>query len=159
MNNSGELVERIAFLARVVARERAHLEITDRRLFAQPFTVARAEALSEDVDDAERTEAFVSRFSRMQDTVGDKLLALYMTALGEASGPAVDRLDGAERLGVIPSAEDWFVMRRLRNRMVHEYIEDPQVLADALQQGHRFVPVLFAAADRILEDLKTRGWL
>jgi uncharacterized protein YutE (UPF0331/DUF86 family) len=30
-------------------------------------------------------------------------------------------------------------MRKLRNQMVHEYIEDPEILANALQSGHGFV--------------------
>jgi hypothetical protein len=48
-------------------------------------------------------------------------------------------------------------MRNLRNQMVHEYVEDPTVLASALQSGHAFVSVLVAAADRILAEIESRG--
>ena len=40
-------------------------------------------------------------------------------------------------------------VRRLRSQMVHEYIEDPVVLASALDAGHAFVPELAAAAARL----------
>lgn len=126
------------------------LEATDRRLFAQPFTVERARSLSEDEDLAERVEAFVSRFGRLQDTVGDKLLPAYLTAHGERLATFIDNLDRAERLGLIDDAQGWIDMRKLRNQMVHEYVEDPLVLASALEAAHAFVPVLVAAARRLI---------
>ena len=43
-------------------------------------------------------------------------------------------------------------MRRLRNQMVHEYIEDLTVLTNALANGHAFVPVLVAAARRCVAE-------
>lgn len=100
----------------------------------------------------------MSRFGRLQDLLGDKLLPLYLDALGERIGPAIDNLDRAEKLGVIPSSDDWLAMRKLRNQMVHEYIEDPATLADALQGGHEFVPTLSAAAANTLADMRARGW-
>jgi len=151
--------QRMQFLARVVPRECAHLETTDQRLFAAPFTSERAESLDDDPELAERVEAFVSRFGRLQDTLGDKLLPLFLKAAGESAGVAIDNLDRAERLGLVPSVDDWMTMRRLRNQMVHEYIEDPRVLADALQSGHQFVPTLRAVADGLLREIKRHGWV
>jgi hypothetical protein len=40
-------------------------------------------------------------------------------------------------------------MRRLRDRMVHEYADDPVVLVSALNAGHALVPVLAAAAEKL----------
>ncbi len=151
--------QRLQFLARVIPRECNHLETTDARLFAAPFTADRANVLDDDPDLAERVEAFVSRFGRLQDTLGDKLLPLFLKAAGEQVGVAIDNLDRAERLGLLPSVDDWMTMRRLRNQMVHEYIEDPQVLADALQTGHSFVPTLRAVADGLLREIKRHGWI
>ena len=50
-------------------------------------------------------------------------------------------------------------MRKLRNQMVHEYIEDAATLADALQAGHEFVPTLSAVVENILADLQARSWI
>ena len=100
----------------------------------------------------------MGRFGRLQDTVGDKLLPLLLTALGEKPSAAIDNLDRAERFGLIKSADEWMTMRNLRNQMVHEYIEDPAVLSSALQTGHTFVPALIAAANKMITEIARRGW-
>ena len=159
MTRLAEVQPRLQFLARVIERECHHLQITDRRLFPQPFTAHDAEKLDADVELSERAEAFVSRFGRLQDTIGDKLLPAYLTAAEETPGLAVDNLDRAERLGLLGSTEQWFALRKLRNQMVHESIEDPHILADALNGGHEAVPILVETAGRLLSDMRKRGWI
>lgn len=90
----------------------------------------------------------------MQDTVRDKLLPSLLEALFETPGPAIDNLDKAERFGFIESADDWMQMRRLRNQMVHEYIEDMAVLFSALRSGHVFVPKLVKAARACIAEVE-----
>jgi hypothetical protein len=150
-------IERLRFLARVAGKEARHLAATTERLFQLPFTPARVAELERNPDLAERVDAFVSRFGRLQDTLGDKLLPLLLMALGEQAGAAIDNLDRAERLGLIPSADQWMTLRRLRNRMIHEYVEDPAILADALETAHGFVAVLTDANGRMQEELRRRG--
>jgi uncharacterized protein with HEPN domain len=145
--------ERLQFLSRVVVKECHHLADTDRRLFTQAITPEHALALCTDPVGAERLEAFVSRFGRLQDTVGDKLLPALLIALAEPLGAAIDNLDRAEKLGLLSSADQWMDMRRLRNQMVHEYIEDLQILSSALRTGHDFVPVLITAAQACLAEV------
>ncbi|MDN5865358.1 MAG: hypothetical protein L0I62_09140 [Gammaproteobacteria bacterium] len=159
MTPSPALRERLRFLARVVSRECRHLETTDRRVFDRPFTVEHVHALEDNIAEAERVEAFVSRFGRLQDSLGDKLLPRYLEALGEPVGAVLDNLDRGERLGLIPSADHWFAIRRLRNQMVYEYIEDPAVLCNALQNGHEFVSTLLQTAAVFEAALTKRGWL
>jgi len=149
---------RLQFLTRVVRKECKHLTTTDQRLFASSFTLEQATRLEENPDLAERVEAFVGRFGRLQDTVGDKLLPSLLAALGEKSSAAIDNLDQAERLGLLKSADEWMAMRSLRNQMVHEYVEDPVVLASALQTGHGFVPTLIATANKMTAEIERRGW-
>lgn len=105
---------------------------------------------------AERVEAFISRFGRLQETLGDKLLPNLPAFVGERTATAVDNLDRAERLGWIKSSDNWLETRKLRNQMVHEYIEAPEVLADALNTGHRRVTGLIYAADRMLAEIDKR---
>jgi hypothetical protein len=150
---------RLQFLVRVVRKECLHLTTTDRRLFGRgAFTMEQAALLEDDHDLAERVEAFVSRFGRLQDTVGDKLLPLLLEALGERASAAIDNLDRAERLGLIESADEWMAMRTLRNQMIHEYVEDLVVLTSALQTGHAFVVALMAAANKMTAEIERRGW-
>nr|WP_207148267.1 hypothetical protein [Halorhodospira halochloris] len=149
---------RLQFLTRIAERERRHLLATDQRLFEKPFTIERARALENLTEESERVDAFVARFGRLQDTLGDKLISALLRALGERVGPAIDNLDRAERFGWIPSSDDWFAVRKLHNQMVHEYIEDPAVLADALQRGHRYVPVLAQVTDNLILTTKEKVW-
>jgi hypothetical protein len=158
MTIDSSLLLRLHFLCRVVNREAAHLAVTDQRFFDSPINEERVRNLACNVDLAEQVDAFVSRFARLQDTVGDKLLPSLLTALGENPGAAIDNMDAAERLNWIRSADEWLAMRKLRNQMVHEYIEDPVVLANALQMGHEFVPVLTSAGRAMLAEIQKRGW-
>ena len=144
--------ERLAFLARVTEKECVHLLQTDTRLFVNLFTVEEAQRIELDPILAERLDAFVSRFGRLQDTVGDKLLPALLVSMAEKPGAAIDNLDRAEKLGLIESAEAWMEMRRLRNQMVHEFIEDLAVLASALRTGHAFVPSLVKSARLCIEQ-------
>lgn len=143
---------RLEFLARVTDKACQHLLDTDTRLFGNLFTVEDAQKIEADPILAERLDAFVSRFGRLQDTVGDKLLPVLLSALAEKTGPAIDNLDKAEKFGFVESADVWMEMRRLRNQMVHEYIEDLAVLTSALRSGHAFVPELVAAARRCVTE-------
>jgi hypothetical protein len=153
-----DAVLRLQFLCRVVERERRHLVQTTGRLFTSDFTLQRVEELESLPDVAERVEAFVSRFGRLQDTVGDKLLPAALAALGERVASAADNLDRAERLGLVRDADEWFQMRALRNQMGHEYVEDPVVLHGALTAGRDFVPSLDFVVDALLGEAARRGW-
>ncbi len=152
-------LHRLKYLARVVGKEARRLQETDQRLFTTPYTPDRARVLDDNPDEADRVEAFVSRFGRLQDTLGDKLLPAFLVALGERVGAAIDNLDRAERLGYVESADTWMSARKLSNQMVHEYVEDPVVLANALQTGHDWVGMLTETAERMVREMERRGWV
>jgi hypothetical protein len=159
MKPSHKVLGRIQFLVRVVGKECRYLQQTDSRLFDIPITTERVAQLETESDLAERLDAFVGRFGRLQDTVGDKLLPALLSALGESPASVIDNLDKAERLGLIQSADDWLAIRQLRNQMVHEYVEDAALLVNALQRSHEFVPVLIEVAEQMMGEVQRRGWL
>lgn len=156
MTVNRRMAERLTFLARVVRKECNYLQTTDERLFIVPFTPENVTRLETEVMLAEQAEAFVSRFGRLQDTLGDKLLPVLLEFMGEAPAPLMDNLSRAEKWGWVESVDDWIAMRQLRNQMVHEYIEDPAVLSSALNAGHAFVPVLRGVAERLLGEVERR---
>ena len=149
---------RLAFLSRVIIKETDHLLITNGRVFSQPMTPERAQRLTDDIEDSEQVDAFVSRFGRLQDTLGNRLLPELLDALGESVGAVIDNLDRAEKLGLVSSAEQWMVVRRLRNQMVHEYIESSSVLSDALESGHAFASELEATSVAMIRMLGAHEW-
>ncbi len=110
---------RLQFLDRVVQRECTQLQRTANRLFAEPFTSEKAKTLAEDDAFSERVEAFVSRFLRLQDTLGDKLVPLVLSLLGEQQLANIDALDKAERLGWVGSADEWYAIRQLSHLLAH----------------------------------------
>lgn len=140
------LLPKLRLLAETVLAETEHLQITDGRLFALPMTSERAATLRTDIDLAERVDAFVARFGRLQDTVADKLRPVLLDWLAEPVSAAIDNLNRAERLGWIASVDSWLEARRLRNRMIQEYVRNPADLALALTSAHAAVPLLAAAA-------------
>lgn len=144
--------ERLAFLCRITQKEIQHLQDTDRRLFADLFTVEAAQKIDTDPILAERLDAFVSRFGRLQDNLGDKFLPQLLSAMAEKTATTIDNLDKAERLGWIESAETWLQIRKLRNQMVHEYIEDLAILTSALKAGHQHVATLVVAGQNMISQ-------
>lgn len=155
--NAIDKLERLAFLRRVVDREIHHLNYSAAKMFSQPFTIELAEQLSRNEELAEQLEAFISRFCRLQDTVGDKLLPAWLDFLEEKTNVAIDNLDKAEKIGVLPSVDRWLELRQLRNQMIHEYIEDLNILVDALQTAHDNLDFLISVAEAINTDLDNRG--
>ena len=146
MSDTSANLERLSFSADVVTREAAYLTQTDRRLFSGEFGLAEVASLPHEPDLAERVDAFVARFGRLQDTLAGALLPRLLEAMLEPVGTVLDNLYRAERLGWVRSAADWAALRQLRNRMVHEYVREAQELVDALQAAHGGVADLTAAA-------------
>jgi hypothetical protein len=137
----------------VTHKECQYLLETDQRLFTGPMTIDLVQKIEMDPLLAERLDAFVSRFGRLQDNLGDKLLPQLLEAMAEPVGAVIENLDRAEKLGWLSSSDTWLEIRKLRNQMVHEYIEDLAILSSALQAGHAYVPVLIDTAKRLTAQI------
>ncbi|HYE37798.1 hypothetical protein [Methylocaldum sp.] len=149
---------KVQTLATVVQKESRHLDLTTRRLFTSN-DFSWLSRLEDDPDLSERVDAFVGRFGRLQDTLGDKLIPQVLLLEEEALGTALDNLGKAERLGWLPSLAQWLEARGLRNRMVHEYVEDLAELRMALARGKELVPLLIETAENVLGLLRRRGYI
>ena len=147
--------ERVVFLMRVTERVCLNLLSTDYRLFRDFSILEDLQKIELDPILAERLDAFVSRFGRLHDTVGDKLLPALLISMAEKPGAAIDNLDRAEKLGFIESSDTWMEMRRLRNQMVHEYIQDIEQLTNALMRGKELVPMLIQTQQKLCDFYST----
>lgn len=121
--------KRFLSLLEIVGRKGDLLLKTDARLFKANLDAAWVERLKNEEDLAERLDAFVSRFGRMQDTLGDKLIPSLLRTL-------------AEKLGLLISVVEWLDARNLRNKLVYEYMADAEEFAAALNQAHIGVKLL-----------------
>jgi hypothetical protein len=117
--------------------------------FSESFSLQVIYELDKHPDLALGVEAFTSRFCRLQDTIGDKLLPTILQAMQEPKSPFLVNLNKAEKYGWLNSAEDWIALRQLRNQMVHEYIEDSQQFFDALQASFESLPILIEFAKKL----------
>ena len=129
-------------LVRVTEKEARYLLRTAARLQSQNIDLSWVESLESNDEHSEMLDAFVSRYSRLQDTLGDKLLPAMLRASLEKTGAQLDNLLRAEKLGWIESTQTWIELRELRNRLVHEYMESADDILDALQQAFQGVQVL-----------------
>jgi len=140
----------------VVAREGRHLVYSWQGLFAQPVDASWVLGLDDRPELAERLEAFVSRFGRMQDTIADKLIPRWLSALAETPGSRIETLNRAERLGVVDDVERWLQARALRKRLVHEYMADADAFADDLMLAKEYSHLLVESFNRLREFAATR---
>ena len=140
---------RFADTLAIVAKQGGHLLYSLSRLDEEKIDRSWVERLDHDAELAERLEAFVSRFGRMQDTMGEKLLPRWLEAQGETPGSMIDVLRRAERLNIVADAAGWIDIRQRRNLLVHEYAEDPARFAEAIVAACRNVGVLIATYNRL----------
>lgn len=77
-----------------------------------------------------------SRFTKLQDHLGNRLFPTLLDALAEdASLAMLDRLGRLEALGYLESSDTWLALRATRNRLAHDYPASPEELAAEVLQA------------------------
>jgi len=84
------------------------------------------------------------RFTKLQDALGERLVPATLHQLAEPyeSWPMRDQLDRLEKLGYL-NVDDWLRWRELRDRLSHEYPDQPELrsatLKAAIAAAHELV--------------------
>lgn len=141
----------------VAEKEAKHHSYTQRTLFAQTIDLVWVDSLEVDAQRAEKVDAFVARFSRLQDCIGEKLLPRYAKLLGDTGKSMLDVLNYAERMNWLEDAEAFVSARKLRNLLVHEYMTDRQLFLDALRAANKAADQLIAIVYQIKEQTRAIG--
>lgn len=152
-----DFVEPARISLELAEKEASHLAYTQRTLFAQTLTQKWVESLATREDLAEKVDAFVGRFSRLQDHIGEKLIPRFASLLGENSKSLLDVLAYAERMAWIDSAEDFIGARKLRNLLVHEYMSNSELFLEALQSADRATSQFLDIVSRIRLHAESLG--
>lgn len=140
---------RPALLALDLARKEAdHLRYSQTSLFALPIDLVWVQNLHQQPEIAEKVEAFVSRFGRLQDHLGEKLLPLMAALVGESSKTLLDALAIAEKTDLLVSADAFIAARRLRNALVHEYMHDAQTFLESLFAAQQACQMFFQIIEK-----------
>ncbi|HCY37965.1 MAG: hypothetical protein DKM50_04890 [Candidatus Margulisiibacteriota bacterium] len=95
----------------------------------------------------ESFESLTGRFSRLSDIIIQKIFRLLDSLELESSGTIIDRLNRAEKRGLIASAETYKQIRFLRNSIAHEYVQE--VIEDIFAEVLKYVPDLLYTVERI----------
>ena len=81
-------------------------------------------------------DQFTTRFGKLQDLMGTKLFPEVLDITKEPGELTafIDKLYRLEKIGAIPSANDWLLMREVRNTFAHDYPNDPVLQAAMLNK-------------------------
>ncbi len=94
-----------------------------------PLDVTKYDDLTE--EQVENIDQFIFRFSKLQDAMGERLFRTTLIFLGEEvkNKPFRDLLNRLEQLGAIKNKEEWLLLRKLRNDLSHEYLNESEANA------------------------------
>lgn len=86
-----------------------------------PFDVEKYKDLTS--DDLSYLDQLIFRFSKLQDSMGNRLFTSILQNLGEdiEGKPFIDLLTQLEKLNLIQNHKEWFTLRETRNLVTLEY--------------------------------------
>lgn len=99
-------------------------------------------------EELESFEALTSRFARLSDIIIQKILRFFDTIDLEEAGTVRDRINRAEKKGIIDSADDLIQIRILRNEISHQY--ESETISNIFEQVMKLSLVLLKSVDNIL---------
>jgi uncharacterized protein with HEPN domain len=114
-----------------------------------------------DMDDFETVkviDTFIFRFIKLQDYLGQKLFRRFLEEIGELyeNMSFIDILDKLERLEIISLSEEWIEIRKLRNKLTHEYPDEIEEMKKEIEIAINKIPVLEEAIKNLENFLKKR---
>ena len=85
-------------------------------------------------EQVEALDQFLFRFAKLQDAIGQRLFTYILEAQEEPvkNLSFLDKLNRLEQLGIILDKEHWLTIRNIRNKVSHEYEDDPLAMCSAL---------------------------
>ena len=97
-----------------------------------PLSVEKYKELTK--DEVQDIDQYIFRFSKLQDTMGDKIfkLALNNYETVNSAIPFIDMLNKLEKHGCISSAKEWSYLRKLRNEVSHQYDDEAEEMTQAI---------------------------
>ncbi len=114
-----------------------------------PFEANTLSELS-DVDLA-ILDQFSTRFSKLQDVMGEKLFPAILELTKEQGNLVafIDKLHRLEKIGAINSTSDWLLLREMRNAFSHEYPDDLALQAAIINKAFKLAAELISTFNRV----------
>jgi len=107
-------------------------------------------------EEIEHIDMLIFRFSKLQDTMGNKLFPMLLKSLGEDIKPMsfIDRLNRLEELGFCKTIE-WLNLREIRNNIAHEYFSNKYQIVDSINELYNNINTIFNIYEKIKGYLKS----
>ena len=112
------------------------------------------ESLSD--NDYEILDSLSARFLRVYEVLINQVLRTVLQLLGEEQQTLMDKLNKAESLSIIESADKINTIRILRNKIANEYIDEDWIPIYKSIIGS--IPTLLSAVDGIIQEVQKRKW-
>ena len=99
-----------------------------------PLSVDKYKNLSK--DEVQDIDQYLYRFSKLQDTLGDKVFKLlvqeYVDNVNSLSFK--DMLYKLEKIDYLSSAKEWIYLREIRNEIAHQYDDEADEMTQAMNK-------------------------
>jgi hypothetical protein len=95
-------------------------------------------------------DQLIFRFSKLQDSMGNKLFPSLLTNLGEEvrAVPFIDLINKLESLELLKTS-DWLLLRETRNILSHEYPFDATDIVDGLNLLHEQLKLIISIWEKL----------
>lgn len=102
-------------------------------------------------EDIASLDMFSMRLSKLQDTMGSKLIPLFLNIMGEKTDglSVIDMLNKLQKLLIVDDIKIWKQLRDVRNIISHEYPDSYDVMAETLNKAIELYPYLFSILNKI----------
>jgi hypothetical protein len=82
---------------------------------------------------------FLSRYSKLQDLMGTKLLPAVLELTYEEGElrSFIDKLNRLEKIGAISSASEWLELREMREQLAQDYPDDHEIQSSLLNKAYK----------------------
>lgn len=96
-------------------------------------------------------DQFSTRFAKLQDAMGAKLFPAVLELTKEQGNYSafLDKLNRLEKIGAIDSADQWLILREMRNEFSHDYPDDSALQAAILNKAYLLASELLAILNKI----------
>lgn len=150
-----------SFISTKIAKVMAECELHQQRIEYSldklkqfmPLDSEKYQTLSD--EQVEALDQFLFRFAKLQDAMGQRLFVYFLESQAEPVKhlSVLDRLNRLEQLGVLPNKDEWLSIRNIRNKVSHEYEDDPVAMCEALNHVYAIYPRLTAIFLQVKEKL------
>jgi len=125
-----------------------------------PLSVVKYKNLTK--DEVQDIDQYLYRFSKLQDTLGQKIFKAIVEIYEPTTEaiPFLDMLNLLEKLNFLESYKEWISLREKRNKIAHQYDDEPyemtEAINDILNQKDILKSIYLRIREKMKRDLKSK---